>query len=122
MNLKHHIFTLILRGRSFVAPVGRNPKRILDVGTGAGIWAMELFDLIHWRMLFTAIKHWPRLYEQAYQNLKPGGWIEVDEHESDINSDDDSVLKAQDLKDWFKLVAEACAKLGRDSNIAHKQK
>ncbi|RDW85258.1 hypothetical protein BP6252_02848 [Coleophoma cylindrospora] len=166
MDLKHHIFTLILGGRSFVAPVGPNPQRILDVGTGTGIWAMEvadaypgadvlgtdlspiqpawvppnlsfviddaesewsyspnkLFDLIHWRMLFTAIKDWPRLYEQAYKNLKPGGWLEVHEHESDINSDDDSVLKAQDLKDWFKLVAEACAKFGKDSNIAHKQK
>jgi ribosomal protein L11 methylase PrmA len=28
-------------GRYFYAPVGDNPQRIADLGTGTGIWAIE---------------------------------------------------------------------------------
>jgi ubiquinone/menaquinone biosynthesis C-methylase UbiE len=29
-----------LDDRLFVAPINNNPQRVLDVGTGTGIWAM----------------------------------------------------------------------------------
>ncbi|KAI5779309.1 S-adenosyl-L-methionine-dependent methyltransferase [Geopyxis carbonaria] len=41
LDLYHHIFTLFLDGKLFSAPV-ENPRRILDVGTGTGIWAIEV--------------------------------------------------------------------------------
>ncbi|RMJ25149.1 TAM domain methyltransferase [Aspergillus sp. HF37] len=39
--MQHHIFKMINDGRLLLSPI-RNPKRILDIGTGSGIWPMEL--------------------------------------------------------------------------------
>lgn len=36
----HHLYLLTLKGDLFLAPIGPTPRRILDVGTGTGIWAM----------------------------------------------------------------------------------
>jgi len=44
-DMKHHMSTLLLEGRIHVAPIGPNPSRILDIGTGTGIWAIEMGDL-----------------------------------------------------------------------------
>lgn len=40
----HHIFKLILGGRLFNAPIGADPHRVLDFGTGTGIWAIDFAD------------------------------------------------------------------------------
>ena len=37
-NRRHHMFLLTLNNELFLAPIN-NPKRIMDVGTGLGIWA-----------------------------------------------------------------------------------
>ena len=37
----HHMLTMLLDGKLFLAPVGSNPQQVLDVGTGTGIWAMH---------------------------------------------------------------------------------
>ena len=34
------------------------------------------FDYIHGRMLMAAVKSWPRIIEQTYKTLRPGGWVE----------------------------------------------
>ncbi|KAK6592270.1 methyltransferase [Botrytis cinerea] len=44
LDLKHHVFKLILGGKLFCAPIDPNPQRILDVGTGTGLWAIECAD------------------------------------------------------------------------------
>lgn len=31
----------VTEGKHFLAPIGTNPKRILDLGTGTGVWAIE---------------------------------------------------------------------------------
>ncbi|KAF5548823.1 hypothetical protein FMEXI_4493, partial [Fusarium mexicanum] len=41
MDLGHHIYRLVLGGDLFLAPIGDKVKRILDLGTGTGIWAMD---------------------------------------------------------------------------------
>jgi 16S rRNA G527 N7-methylase RsmG len=35
----HHLWLLTLDDKLFLAPI-QNPKRALDVGTGAGLWAV----------------------------------------------------------------------------------
>lgn len=39
-DVKHHMWTLVLEGNLHLAPV-ENLQKILDVGTGSGIWAMQ---------------------------------------------------------------------------------
>lgn len=39
----HHMFILTLNNNLFLAPID-NPKRVLDVGTGIGIWASDVAD------------------------------------------------------------------------------
>ncbi|ESZ90061.1 hypothetical protein SBOR_9549 [Sclerotinia borealis F-4128] len=43
MDLLHHVFNLVLDGKLYLAPV-ENPQRVLDVGTGTGIWAIDFAD------------------------------------------------------------------------------
>ncbi|KAI5786107.1 S-adenosyl-L-methionine-dependent methyltransferase [Pyronema domesticum] len=44
LDFYHDIFLLILHGRLHQSPISPNPQRILDVGTGTGIWAIEMAD------------------------------------------------------------------------------
>ncbi|KAG5763236.1 hypothetical protein H9Q72_008662 [Fusarium xylarioides] len=44
MDLVHHIYSLMLDGALFLAPIGDHPQRVLDLGTGTGIWAMDFAD------------------------------------------------------------------------------
>ena len=43
LDLQHHLCKLTLHGRSHLAPL-RNPKNVLDFGTGTGIWAIEFAE------------------------------------------------------------------------------
>lgn len=41
MDLQHHICLLALKGRLHNSPHLENPQKILDLGTGNGIWAID---------------------------------------------------------------------------------
>jgi ubiquinone/menaquinone biosynthesis C-methylase UbiE len=43
MDLLHHIYRLMLDGELQLAPVV-NPQRVLDLGTGTGIWAIQFAE------------------------------------------------------------------------------
>lgn len=45
MDLGHHIYSLLLGGELYRAPIGKNIQRVLDLGTGTGIWAMDFAEL-----------------------------------------------------------------------------
>lgn len=42
------------------------------------LFRKESFDFIFGRELLMAIKDWPRLIQQAYDHLKPGGYLELE--------------------------------------------
>jgi methylase of polypeptide subunit release factors len=44
MDLAHEIVLQALGGALHKAPLVGNPQRILDVGTGTGIWAIDMAD------------------------------------------------------------------------------
>ncbi|KZF24377.1 S-adenosyl-L-methionine-dependent methyltransferase [Xylona heveae TC161] len=43
LNLQHFILQQAFGGRSYFAPL-RNPKRMLDIGTGTGVWPLEMAE------------------------------------------------------------------------------
>ena len=166
LDLLHHLFKVILGGELYTALLPSEPQRILDVGTGTGIWAIEMaelfpsasvigtdlspiqpswvppnlqfyvedaeddwtfgdfekFDFVHGRALCGGIADWPRFYEQAYKSLQPGGWMEMQDHECWINSDDGGMKRAPGCTEWIHEVDRASRMVGKPLNVAHMHK
>ncbi|UPX17159.1 uncharacterized protein EKO05_0007533 [Ascochyta rabiei] len=76
----------------------------------------NLFDFIHTRAMVTSIKDWSRLFEQAYVNLKSGGYIECQELTFPIKCMDPGVTADNSpLMQWSDLLFEAAVKNGLDA-------
>ncbi|KXX81535.1 Demethylmenaquinone methyltransferase [Madurella mycetomatis] len=44
LDLFHNCMLMMMEGKLFFAPIGNSPQRVLDVGTGTGIWAIDFAD------------------------------------------------------------------------------
>ncbi|RGP66590.1 hypothetical protein FLONG3_8786 [Fusarium longipes] len=44
LSPSHHYLTVLLDGQLYLAPIGDNVQKALDVGTGSGIWAIDFAD------------------------------------------------------------------------------
>ncbi|KAL3476804.1 S-adenosyl-L-methionine-dependent methyltransferase [Aspergillus californicus] len=44
LEIAHHMFTVLLDNRLVLAPIDKSIQRVLDVGTGTGIWAVDFAD------------------------------------------------------------------------------
>ncbi len=42
LDIMHKLFEVRLGGKLNKAPIGKSPERILDIGTGTGVWAIEM--------------------------------------------------------------------------------
>jgi methylase of polypeptide subunit release factors len=51
MDLVHHEYSLLLEGKLHLAPVDPNAQRVLDLGTGTGIWAIDFAELVLFQSL-----------------------------------------------------------------------
>lgn len=167
LDLDHHIFRLMLGGALFRAPIGPSPGRVLDFGTGTGIWAIDFadefptstvvgtdlspiqpswtpvnckfyiddaesdwtfrpeehFDFIHGRGMGGSIADWDRLFQNIKASLRPGGWLETQEYEAWVSSDDDPTLsKCPNVKKWNELCDEGSLKFGKRFNVAGELK
>ncbi|OCK83750.1 S-adenosyl-L-methionine-dependent methyltransferase [Lepidopterella palustris CBS 459.81] len=82
-------------------------------------WAFgKFFDLIHTRALNVGIRDWDRLLQQAYENLKPGGWVELHEFHVPLACDDGSATPDSAIIRWGEVSWEAAMKVGIDAKAA----
>lgn len=44
IDLKHHKYHLVLDQKRWLAPIGKNPQKVLDLGCGTGIWSIDFAD------------------------------------------------------------------------------
>ncbi|KAF6821445.1 methyltransferase domain-containing protein [Colletotrichum plurivorum] len=161
MEINHVWQTIFLGDKLFLAPIGDHPQKVIDLGTGAGIWAIDFadtfpsarvtgidispiqpcwvppnckfqvddieqpwgwsddyFDYIHVRNLEGCIADWPRLYEQAFRHLRPGGWFEIKEFDIESQSQaHDARGEALDenhiFRRWARVIFGALERLGK---------
>ncbi|KUL90556.1 hypothetical protein ZTR_00397 [Talaromyces verruculosus] len=79
---------------------------------------VQKFDYIHIRSMAGSIADWPRLLSRAYNNLAPGGWIELTEFETWASTDDDSLPLNSAYHEYQVRLCEAAASFGKEMNIA----
>ncbi|KPM46153.1 hypothetical protein AK830_g250 [Neonectria ditissima] len=44
MDINHHVLTLVLDGALYLAPISKDIKKAVDIGTGTGVWAIDFAD------------------------------------------------------------------------------
>ncbi|BCS01615.1 class I SAM-dependent methyltransferase [Aspergillus luchuensis] len=161
LDMVHHIFYRLINNRLFLAPINPDGKRILDIGTGTGIWAIQMgdeypnveqivgndlspiqpswvppnvkfivddvekewmesapYDYIHCRYMAGSIRDWPRLIQQCYENLKLGGWLELQESVNTLYSEDESLKADSYMVKMMDGLKEACLKIGQTMDPA----
>ena len=75
------------------------------------------FDLVHTRFMNGfCVKNWPKFFEEAFQSLRPGGWVENQELDFDFATDDDSVPDDSGMQRWQRSWNSAMEKVGMTGN------
>ncbi|KAF9874845.1 hypothetical protein CkaCkLH20_07539 [Colletotrichum karsti] len=157
LDLQHELCLLTLDGKLGLAPPNDDDskvKRVLDLGTGTGLWAIDFgdthpeaevigvdlspptaevppnvilevddieepwtytrpFDYIHSRMMTSSISKWKEYFQKSFDNLVPGGYFEMLEVGSQLQSDDGSMSEDSALVRSGELLREACEIFGR---------
>ena len=84
-------------------------------------WAFDRkFDYIHTRSITSGIRDWDRFIEQAFENLTPGGWLELQELHFPIECDDGTATKDTPLMKWSYEIYDAAKKVGIDTLASFK--
>jgi hypothetical protein len=66
-----------------------------------------------------SIRDWKQLYSEIHNNLKPGGYVEIQEFEAWVKADDDpELLKAPNTLRMLQEDDEASVIFGKRINIA----
>lgn len=82
----------------------------------------EHFDFVHVRELFGSIPDWDFLLQQAYEHMRPGGWIEIVEHSVYPICDDGSMGPDHFYHSWGQTVIEMGEKFGKSFTIWEEAK
>ncbi|KAJ9319263.1 hypothetical protein DTO271D3_32 [Paecilomyces variotii] len=88
---------------------------IIDDFEDEWVYEGRQFDFIHARYLAGSVRNFPRLLEQCYNNTAPGGWVEFQDWNASIYSEDES-LEGSSIKLYYDIINAAYAKAGYTIN------
>ncbi|KAK3292231.1 S-adenosyl-L-methionine-dependent methyltransferase [Chaetomium fimeti] len=148
-SLRHTMLKELLNGKMYLAPVGDNPQKIIDLGTGFGEWAIEVgetfpsarvtgvdlspiqphwippnvdfivddiedewihasdYDFAHFRFVNSLLRDNKETLRKVLENLKPGGWVEVEDIMPRLASDDNTVSPEHPLIRFYSILGPA---------------
>ncbi|KAJ5804834.1 S-adenosyl-L-methionine-dependent methyltransferase [Penicillium riverlandense] len=77
------------------------------------------FDFVYLRHMLGSFDNqgWATLYQQCYDNLEPGGWIEQMEFDIRVKSDDDTLQEDSVLANWGETFIGCAERAGRPLTI-----
>ncbi|KAF5018573.1 hypothetical protein F66182_9447 [Fusarium sp. NRRL 66182] len=177
LDLQHELYIRTLHGELAVCPKAHGAKRVPDMGTGTGLWAIdyadahpeaqvigvdlspiqpvlyaisttyhtnrrsrlipfavdsvppnlrfeiddlekewtwsEKFDFIFARMMLGCFQDLPQMIKVAFDNLEPGGYLELQDMSLPVRSDDGTLSPDSYLAQWCDFCFEAGQNLGR---------
>ncbi|KAI0203485.1 S-adenosyl-L-methionine-dependent methyltransferase [Astrocystis sublimbata] len=159
-DMLHAMMLEATDGRRFFAPIPHHPTKILDLGTGTGIWAIEMadmfpsaevlgvdlspiqppwipsnckfiiddvedtwengrdWDFVHLRNMIPILRDPVQLLKNAYENMKPGAWVELQDVDGNVHCDDGTMPPDWPVLVFTNLMVEAFGKLGTKSHAA----
>ncbi|KAK0620842.1 S-adenosyl-L-methionine-dependent methyltransferase [Immersiella caudata] len=77
------------------------------------------FDFIYSRMMTAALADWPSFFQQVYDHLAPGGWIELCDIAA-LKCDDGTLKEDSAMKRWVDMLLEGARSMGRPFDEAYK--
>ncbi|KAJ4292848.1 hypothetical protein N0V88_005506 [Collariella sp. IMI 366227] len=89
----------------------------LDDATRPWTFENESVDYVHMRYLYGSIPDWDELFRQAYQVLKPGGYVETFETEALFFAEDGSMEENLALNLWGEMFEVAGRRMGRSFHV-----
>ncbi|KAI5812899.1 S-adenosyl-L-methionine-dependent methyltransferase [Pyronema omphalodes] len=110
LDVHHEVMTMILGGQLHKAPLD-HPQRILDVGTGTGIWCIDMADTYPMAELVTKTESLNSPIQPMW--VPPNCRFEVDDAELDwtFNSDYFDYIHirnlAQSVSNWPHIISSA---------------
>ncbi|KAF4482125.1 putative methyltransferase tdiE [Colletotrichum fructicola Nara gc5] len=125
-DMVHAMWLLTLNDRLGLAPpCNSDPKRSIlspsvpfnvrfEVDDIEDEWTFsQPFDYIHSRVMTASVADWPQYLKKCYDNLEPGGYLELQETDLFPTSDDGSLAQDSPLMEWAGLMYDASVKFGR---------
>ncbi|KAF6819456.1 methyltransferase domain-containing protein [Colletotrichum musicola] len=159
-DMLHAMMLEVTDGQLFFAPIGDHPNKVIDLGTGTGIWAIEMgdrypsaeitgldlspiqpiwvppnvrflvddvedtwlngsdFDFVHLRNMVPILKSPVDLLKNAYEHIRPGGWVELQDVDGQVHCDDGTLPPDWPLVRFTNHLVEAFGKFGTNSHAA----
>ena len=69
-----------------------------------------------------SFKDYPGFFKQCFDNIKPGGYLEMQDINIEFKSDDNTAPPDSAIVKWSDLLVEAFGKFGRPCNLADQYK
>ncbi|CAI4215511.1 unnamed protein product [Parascedosporium putredinis] len=146
-----YVWLVTLRGELCLSPKKDGAKRVLDVGTGTGVWAIDYadahpeaqgtpncsfevddvekdwtwekpFDFIFGRVLAGCFSDYQAFIDKAFAALEPGGYLELQDVYTPWTSDDETLSKDSSMYKIGAECGEASRILGRPLDQCAKYK